>query len=348
MNTLAKPRLDWVDILKGASIILVVLYHIGLTIDAYGFEADWLTNANRYLAPIRMPAFFMAAGFFARSSIMKPWTELATRRIAFYFYLFVLWSVVRFAFFAFAIDNPRIPQEGHSVRWLLRSLIAPETGTWFLWALAIFYLVTKLAEVVPHTVVIAIAAAASAIGFSNLFPLPFAVSNILQYFIFFYTACHYRELIGSLSSRPVALALASAPLFAVCTIVALRSGSWWVDGPTEFLAAFGGIGLMVAAATLIESSSVGNFLAYFGRHTLPIYVIHLMLVTLGAWWAVQINWNENEWGALGLTVALLALGVGGALIFERFSDRTRASNILFNLPKIRRSASANAAPKRGI
>lgn len=172
---------------------MVSMYHVGLIMDAYGYSIIWLMKINALLTPIRMPVFFLAAGFVARSSVNRPWLYLFEKRIGFYAYLFVLWSVLRFSFFGNVVPNRLAPLEGNDWTWLISSLVAPETGAWFLWALAIFYSLTKSVESVPARVVIPIGILASVIGFSGIVPMLFSFANILQYFVFFYVACHFQH-----------------------------------------------------------------------------------------------------------------------------------------------------------
>ncbi|MFP3408875.1 acyltransferase family protein, partial [Pseudomonas sp. SIMBA_065] len=82
MNQTKSDQILWVDTLKGACILLVVLYHTVLP----GFEgtmkylsAGWIPaeiwiQFNTVLSPLRMPAFFFVSGLLATNGILnRPW-----------------------------------------------------------------------------------------------------------------------------------------------------------------------------------------------------------------------------------------------------------------------------------
>jgi uncharacterized membrane protein YcfT len=48
----AASRTEWIDVAKGMSILLVVLYHSTLMSSRVGFDVDALARFNNHLAPI--------------------------------------------------------------------------------------------------------------------------------------------------------------------------------------------------------------------------------------------------------------------------------------------------------
>ena len=90
MNNAKSDEISWVNTLKGACILLVVLYHTVLP----GFEgtlkylsAGWIpaemwVQFNTVLSPLRMPAFFFVSGLLATNGILnRPWKQVFTSRI---------------------------------------------------------------------------------------------------------------------------------------------------------------------------------------------------------------------------------------------------------------------------
>lgn len=312
---------------------MVAVYHVGLTLDAFGYSIAWLMKINTLLTPIRMPAFFLAAGFVAHSSVKRPWSYMFGKRVVFYAYLFVLWSVVRFGFFGNVIPNPLAPLEGNDWTWLLSSFVAPETGSWFLWALAIFYCLTKSVEAVPARVVVPIGLMVSVVGFSGYVPMLFSWANIFQYFIFFYVACHFQHLIVRLSEMPSRLIVVGAPVFAVFTVLAWRSVQWWIDGPAELIAAVAGVSVLIGIAVTVEKTSIGAIARFFGHQTLPIYVMHFMVITSVAHAAALYGWPGSTVGRLSLAVTLFFAAVIIPIVLKSLFDRLGLSSFLFQLPR---------------
>ena len=61
-NSVAKkPRLEWLDALRGFTMILVVAYH---TVEGFGLEVK-ASSSMRFLILFRMPLFFFVSGFLA-------------------------------------------------------------------------------------------------------------------------------------------------------------------------------------------------------------------------------------------------------------------------------------------
>ena len=57
-----KPRLEWLDALRGFTMILVVAFHVNQTT----FSLDFKTSSSMpFLVLFRMPLFFFVSGFLA-------------------------------------------------------------------------------------------------------------------------------------------------------------------------------------------------------------------------------------------------------------------------------------------
>jgi fucose 4-O-acetylase-like acetyltransferase len=62
MTTSKKPRLEWLDALRGFTMILVVANHVSRV----GFEQNWkISSSLSFLLLFRMPLFFFVSGFLA-------------------------------------------------------------------------------------------------------------------------------------------------------------------------------------------------------------------------------------------------------------------------------------------
>ena len=61
-NVVKKPRLEWLDALRGFTMILVVAYHVAIL----GFGESWKHSSSiPFLMLFRMPLFFFVSGFLA-------------------------------------------------------------------------------------------------------------------------------------------------------------------------------------------------------------------------------------------------------------------------------------------
>lgn len=328
------------DAAKGISILLVALYHIGLYLEHAAFSARTIVAINTLLLPIRMPVFFVASGFFARSAIDKDWSFVVKHRIAFYFYLFLIWSVIRFAFFG-VVPNPRNLSEGTDILWLVQSFFSPSTGAWFLWALGFFFLIAKLLRTIDHRYVLVAAALVSVLGYSGTLHIPFTHENLFKYFFFFYGACFYRETFERMQKNPSLLIILGGCLFVVLSLLAYKSQLSWIDGPSLFLAAVAAVFAVSSICVLAQGTSISRAFAFLGTHTLPIYVIHVMVVVACISIAVAVEWPRSEIATITLCCLTLLIAIGTPLMLERLMNFIGISSVLFRLPSSRKMAASS-------
>src|ERR1043165_1714477 len=62
MGQAAPPRVDWVDYAKGFCIVMVVMMHSTLGVEAAAGQDSWMHALVAFAKPFRMPAFFMISG----------------------------------------------------------------------------------------------------------------------------------------------------------------------------------------------------------------------------------------------------------------------------------------------
>ena len=64
-------RVDWVDYAKGFCIIMVVMMHSTLGVEAAAGETGWMHHVVEFARPFRMPDFFLISGLFLVSGLGK-------------------------------------------------------------------------------------------------------------------------------------------------------------------------------------------------------------------------------------------------------------------------------------
>nr|WP_320158108.1 acyltransferase family protein [Raoultella terrigena] len=79
----------WINTLKGACILLVVLHHVIITtlepsmlyLSSGGWVAKIWHYFNQIISPLRMPAFFFVSGLLAINAInKKSWSDIFTKK----------------------------------------------------------------------------------------------------------------------------------------------------------------------------------------------------------------------------------------------------------------------------
>ncbi|MFZ8757478.1 acyltransferase family protein [Microbacterium sp. HMH0099] len=312
----APVRLRWPDVARGGAMMLVVLAHTLQLLDAYGWSLGWLDTANTFLTAIRMPLFFTIAGMLATSALRRPWGRLWRTRLLLLVYVYVLWMAVRTVWFSF-------------VPWPLSDLppwasflllpVWPTTGLWFLYALVLYTVAAKALSRAPRWVSLGAAAALSVLAAYDLVPTgdnPIWRS-IALYLLFFLLGVHGSDLWKALAARtrawwavPALLLVPAA--FGVFTLVpSAGAGAARVLLSTVCVAA-----CIVLASVLARVPGLSAPFAAVGRRTLPIYVMHtLLLAAVVA--VVPVGVVPTPAAAIGLCAGVIVVSLGLANLLER-------------------------------
>src|SRR5438105_493203 len=151
------PRVDWVDTAKGICIVMVVMMHSVLGVEAAAGETGFMHALVAFAKPFRMPDFFLLSGLFLSVVIERDWRTYLDRKVVHFAYFYVLWVTIQFGFKApaFAAESGW----GHAGYLYLESFIEPFGTLWFIYLLPIFFVVTKLTRNMPPLAIWAVAAA---------------------------------------------------------------------------------------------------------------------------------------------------------------------------------------------
>lgn len=270
-------RLDWVDAAKGMSILLVVLHHAVWFLERSGQAPAAVITANEALASLRMPLFFLASGLLAAGPLAAPWRVVLHKRVAFFLYLYVLWTIIRFAFFATVVPPEVDPDESADPLAFALALLLPGPSMWFLYALAVFAVVTKLARPLPVWLQLGLTGVLSALIGAGTVDFGDSRWTYMSRFLFFFLlGCHTRELVERLARATSLLRAVVGGLACVgAAVVAVAFGLRSVPGVSLALQCLAvGAGVLVAA--WVARYRFGRPLVVLGMRTLPIYLIHML------------------------------------------------------------------------
>ncbi|GAA1732233.1 acyltransferase [Isoptericola hypogeus] len=302
-------RLPWIDAGRGIAICLVVLYHAARWLDASGWE-----RVNEYVTTLRMPFFFVLSGLLAVRVTTMAWSELWSRRLSLYLWVFVVWEVVGALAYVvgFAIRGTPIGPLGLA-RDVLVAPLMPVYELWFIWVLAVFCVVARLLRPVPRWIQLLAAAVCSVVALAPGFDLGnLGWNGALRYFVFFLAGMYGRAwLIGWVeSSRGWRAASVAVWIGGVVAVQVLGLGG--VIGGRFALSVLGVFAGLSLSSFLARWSSLRRL----GANTLPVYVGHTpviivvsttLLATLPA--ETVAGWNLllcPALGALAIAVSQLA------------------------------------------
>jgi len=328
-------RMDWVDVAKGLCILLVVLMHATLGVEkAVGTETS-LHAFIDWARPFRMPDFFLISGLFLAARIDRPWRSYLDTKVVHFAYFYVLWLTIQFA-----LKAPGMVQENGAAQTLLdyaTSFVVPFGTLWFIYLLAIYFVVTKLLEPVPKWLVLAVAAALHVLAPESGV---FIVDEFTNRFVFFYSGYALAPLVLAFAERlktmphgPMAAALV---MWAVLNAIGVQSGAALVHGP-DLVFSYVGIGAIIGFSVLVVGSQIGSVLGYCGRNSIAVYLA--FTVFMGPARIVLLKLTGGEAAS---AVALLSAfaGAAGALALQWLVKDTRAA-FLFTRP-----AAFRLAPRR--
>ena len=311
-------RLAWVDRAKGIAILLVVLHHVIQFSADQQWASDDVIYANTMLQPFRMPLFFAMSGLFFQRAAVESWRWLLTNRVLPFTYLYVIWTVVWHACF----EVMPVERAGLGLQYLSAHLFDSGVGPWYIYALTLYFVVAKALSLLPPWSQLAIMAAVVPVA-ARLIELPWAWEYICMYSLAFFAGMHGQRLLIRLADRTtwVTVVIAAAVWgFGTAGVYLLA----WPHGRYLFIPlSAAGIILGVALAAFWSRASV---LGWFGRRTLPIYLLHQPLI--GAIYSIDVirSLPSSPRVVAGVLLCTWAVVVMAAIAIWRVTALSRGSS----------------------
>lgn len=277
-------RKDWVDLAKGVAILAVILYHCMLFLRSVDLDAGGMGRLKTVLEMLPMPVFIALAGMFHARVVQWTLGETWKRRLLSYAYLYLLWTVLRFAFYVL-VPNVRSDGAGSTAErplFLLLAPVWPTSSYWFIWALFLLTLLLWAVRRLPRTPVVVAAAVISAAATSGwLNTGNVGWNRVAEYAVYFLVGAFCSQQLFEAVSRSRAwVPLAGLATWGVFAYVAayVPYGSR-VPG----VALLGQVGAVVATATaahhLVRLRLLG-WVSYLGARSLHLYLVHVFVIAV--------------------------------------------------------------------
>lgn len=327
----SSSRMTWIDVARGVAISLVVLFHAGMFTVPTGLAPGWWSEVNLAFALLRMPLFFLVAGALSVGAVERPWPRLWSTRLAVLVWAFVLWTILRFAYYQVFPE----PIELNQSSWLdfVLSVVRPSNGLWFLFALVLFVVAAKaIGSRVPRLPVLIVAAIASVVLHAGVSTGNVAYDGILRYFFFFLIGLWFRDLVIRVveSMRPLT---AAALLLTFVVGIGLRVVTGTVgDTITALPVAAAGLLGVLGASKLVADTWIARPFAHLGRRTLQVYVTHVLL--LSAMTSLLLALPGGIPGPLStaLPVLMALAAILLSLLFARAAESLPVTRLLYTPP----------------
>jgi uncharacterized membrane protein YcfT len=263
------PRVDWVDYAKGFCIIMVVMMHSTLGVEAAAGQTSWMGHLVAFAKPFRMPDFFLISGLFLARVIDRDWRTYLDRKVVHFAYFYVLWVTIQFAF-----KTPGLVAEHGALgvaKLYAEAFIEPFGTLWFIYLLPIFFVVTKLTRGVPVLVIWTVLAA---LEIAHVHTGWTVIDEFCARFVYFYTGYILADRIFQ-----IAATVQARPMLAVLGLVlwALFNGFYVAAGldarpfVSLTLGLIGAVAVVAVSALMAKRDALWP-LRWLGEHTIVVYL----------------------------------------------------------------------------
>jgi len=321
----APGRIDWVDYAKGICIVMVVMMHSVLGVEAAAGQTGFMHLVVMFAKPFRMPDFFLISGLFLSVVIDRDWRTYLDRKVVHFAYFYLLWVTIQFGFKApsFAAET----NWSHAGFLYLESFIEPFGTLWFIYLLPVFFVVTKATRRMPPLLIWGVAAllemAHVATGWT-------VIDEFCARFVYFYSGYLFAQYVFALSDRArarPALALAGLALWALVNGSLVKSG--FSEWPLISLAlGLAGACAIIIIGTLLARAHWLTFLRFCGEHSIVIYLAFFLPMATTRTLLLKTG-LIHDIGTISLVVTIV--GVAGALAIWRIALAIGA-DFLFERP----------------
>ncbi|WP_084099584.1 acyltransferase family protein [Demequina sp. NBRC 110051] len=335
-------RLTWVDSAKGVSIFLVVLVHATSWLRDLGPVSQGLALFNGIFGDLRMPLFMCMAGFFASKWVDSSWRRLFSGKLSLLIWVYLIWQplffVAKYAAGIFMDGQDHTSLAAQALRMAV-SPLRPNGETWFLWALAIYFVAAKLLSRVPtwwHLVVAGLVSVAwEYFAVQRISPdmasiLGIGILSVVHLYFFFAFGLLCRNLIATSVAKVGQMgALIVLVAWLAVTVLATQAG-WRVLPAFPFVLDFFGMCAGIGIGLLLAKWRPLNNL---GGNTLQVYVAHvpLLIVLALLLTAFGFSWHSNVVGTLAPIVAAIIV-TAVALVLHRWAG-AGALKYLYDRPQ---------------
>lgn len=326
MDNIEKNRINWVDYAKGICIILVVMMHSTLGVEKAAGELSWLHGFIDWARPFRMPDFFMISGLFLASRIDKPWRGYLDSKVLHFTYFYVLWMTIQTFTKSFGV----LQSDGLTsfLKIYLEGFYEPYGTLWFIYLLAIFFVITKFLRQVPAPLIFAAAAALEMAPIETGFMVidEFA-SRYVYFFVGFWMAKHILNYATAVNLRQLAVILAGLVIWGFANYALVHAGLSTLPG-IGLVMGFVGAAAVVSAGVFLAKTKLANAIRYCGENSIVIYLSFSLFMAPARVLLLKFLPNLD----LGfISLATTACGVIGAILLFWATRNTKLS-FLFTRP----------------
>jgi fucose 4-O-acetylase-like acetyltransferase len=324
--TASRPRIGWMDLLRGVAIILVVIDHSAGQVRSQIPESLGLLDTfNDAVSPFRMPSLMFLSGMLLARSLEKPWRTYVAGKLGRIGWPYIVWSFVILGLLA---ATSSLTGGSVSASRFARIFYDPPTYLWYLAYLLTFYLICLIfRQGVIRSYLIPLALLASAF-------LPFELKRLVFLFAFFLLGdfvSRHRSVVDQVVMKPaviglcVLLGIGTAAVASTGAVV--RYEATWSVGVAAMIVA------VIPPLKLAANTRPGLLLSYVGRNSIVFYVTHWAVVLV----VYHLAYRAGLHSPWLLFVAVFGCGLASGFIMDALRKRLAFVDALYQLPSARRN-----------
>ena len=341
-----RTRIDWVDYAKGICIILVVMMHSTLGVEKAAGAVSWVDPFIAWARPFRMPDFFMISGLFLAARIARPWRAYLDTKVVHFAYFYVLWMSLQFLTKGYGIYQDG--GAGRLARDYALAFIEPFGSLWFIYMLAVFFVVVKATRGLPPLLIFA---AGALLETSHIETGWMLIDEFAARFVYFHVgywmAPRIFALAEAVSRRGLTAVVAGLFIWGMANALLVNYGFSYMPG-VSLAMGLAGACAVVSMGVALAKTHVAGAIRYCGENSIVIYLAFFLFMAMARSLILRAG-VLNDLGIVSLLVT--AVGVGGPLLLFRAVRDTRLY-WLFRRPRWTRLESgkpriaANSMPRR--
>ncbi|MFT3888293.1 MAG: acyltransferase [Arachnia sp.] len=291
----AKRRLHWMDMLRGAAIVMVLLWHgPAIQVLTHGEMPAAIKAVNMFFLPYRMPTLMILSGLLLGASLRKPLLVYWAGKVSMIVWPYLIWVTVdRFV-------------EGSPHTWYHWRAWYATSYLWFLFFIGVYYVIAPLLRRLPLWVPVA------AFALANLV-LPFGTEKRLAYFAVFFFLGHWLGSSTGLTERLTSgkILWLWAPLAVVGGVFSSIYGLDLAYQIQYGVVSAAGVFVAIAVTRWIDEKGIKlSWLTRVGRNSIVYYCAHFPIMVGTIFLLHQLGLeNFTLVSVINVAVALVACGL---------------------------------------